>query len=98
MAYSLFKSQLLQLYFIFNFRLFINLNQKYDFAEYVSEFRFYRFNLPLELSAEENKVDVDKLISVLNKLYKKKSKYTQIQTDDEEKLEKVIYFIILKYF
>ena len=46
------------------------------------------FNLPLELPAEESKMDVDDFISYLNKLYKKKSRYIQIQKDDKKKLEK----------
>ena len=46
------------------------------------------FNLLLELPAEESKMDVDDFISYLNKLYKKKSKYIQIQKDDIKKLEK----------
>ena len=56
------------------------------------------YTLTLELPAEESKMDVDDFISYLNKLYKKKSKYIQIQKDDKKNLEKAIYFIVFKYY
>ena len=47
-------------------------------------------------------MDVDDFISYLNKLYKKKSKYIQIQKDDIKKLEKLfileIFNIIKDYY